>query len=137
MSIFSRETFNKAIPVYVRRNFKGAGRNWITGQLFDWKHGGLDVRRIRLLFEGGYLTHLNPDQNEVTKKEIKQTVSEPQAANGEEALCYTLVRTAGQWHNVVAPDGRIINEKGMKRDDALALIEELTAGNEETLGDTE
>lgn len=124
MSRYSKESFNKNIPVYVRRKFNGAGRNWIPGQRFSWNKLALDVRRVRLLFDGGYLTHIQPEDFSA-EEEIEDNT--PKATDGEPLRPgYTIVRTAGPWHDVVGPDGEKVNEKGLKKFDALALVEELT-----------
>lgn len=58
--IVSRE-FDQARPTYARRAFIANGRRYKSGDLFDWRHIALNVRKAKQLFDSGHLGHRNDD----------------------------------------------------------------------------
>lgn len=59
--IVSRE-FDQARPTYARRAFIANGRRYKSGDLFDWRHIALNVRKAKQLFDSGHLGHRNDDK---------------------------------------------------------------------------
>ena len=41
---------------------------------------------------------------------------------------YTVSHRGGPWYDVIDADGEVVNEKGLKQVDAIALVESLTDG---------
>lgn len=78
-------TFDHRKPLLVRRQFKSAGRTLSPGEPFPWQRLALDVRRVRLLYEGGYVGHtddeLMPEAVEPTEASAPTEASEPTEAS--------------------------------------------------------
>ena len=49
--------FNPKKPLFVRRAFVANGHRYEPGQEFAWGHMALSVRKVRNLFEAGFLRH--------------------------------------------------------------------------------
>jgi hypothetical protein len=57
MRRFTREDWDGRKTLVVRRSFKGAGRTFAPGDAFEWKRYGVEPRRVRQLYEAGFLDH--------------------------------------------------------------------------------
>jgi hypothetical protein len=57
MRRFTREDWDGRKTLVVRRAFKGAGRTFAPGDAFEWKRYGVEPRRVRQLYEAGFLDH--------------------------------------------------------------------------------
>lgn len=57
MRRFTREDWDGRKTLVVRRSFKGAGRTFAPGDAFEWKRYGIEPRRVRQLYEAGFLDH--------------------------------------------------------------------------------
>lgn len=57
MRRFTREEWDGRKTLVVRRSFKGAGRTFAPGDAFEWKRYGVEPRRVRQLYEAGFLDH--------------------------------------------------------------------------------
>lgn len=77
--IVSRE-FDQARPTYARRAFIANGHRYKSGDLFDWRHIALNVRKAKQLFDSGHLGHRNDDVVEDKPIEIEVEGNEILAA---------------------------------------------------------
>lgn len=68
--LISRE-FDQARPTYARRAFIANGHRYKSGDLFDWRHIALNVRKAKQLFDSGHLGHRNDDVADVKPVEIE------------------------------------------------------------------
>lgn len=59
--LISRE-FDQVRPTYARRAFIANGHRYKSGDLFDWRHIALNVRKAKQLFDSGHLGHRNDDK---------------------------------------------------------------------------
>ena len=57
MRRFTREKWDGRKTLKVRRAFKGAGRSFKPGDNFEWARYGVEPRRVRQLYEAGFLDH--------------------------------------------------------------------------------
>ncbi len=57
MRRFTREQWDGRKVLKVRRAFKGAGRSFKPGDNFEWARYGIAPRRVRQLYEAGFLDH--------------------------------------------------------------------------------
>lgn len=146
MARYAPKIFDKNLPVFVKKPFKENGALLLNGQEFDWKNKAVSVQRVRQMFNANYLTHGEPDfseeedtvtqeeieaafEDQVDKMEIEKTDDltddlEPKTGG------YKIEHKGGPWYNVVDADGNIVNENGLKQDDAIKLVESLTDGFE-------
>lgn len=115
----------------------------------------LNERRVAQLFTAGYLRHVrvaeDPEPQEATEgQEGSTTATEGQegqdgasegqegsqeATEGQEAAQEPtddprIVHLGGGWYDVLGPNGEPVNEKGLREDDAVALLAGLKAQEE-------
>lgn len=130
---FQTEVFNPKAPTYVRRSFRGSGREWLPGQSFDWGNLSISQRRVSQLFQQRYLTHEEPEftpEDEAADKAIDETnkgdlQGDPEEKQPDEtAGGPKIVSKPGGWYDVVDAEGKVLNEKSLRQPDA----EELLAG---------
>ena len=57
MRRFSRPEWDGRKTLVVRRAFKGAGRTFKPADPFEWKRLGVEPRRVRQLYEAGFIDH--------------------------------------------------------------------------------
>lgn len=143
MSRYQARVFDKNLPVYVRKPIKISGKLLLPGAYFDWKNMAVTDRRVRQMFEAGKLQHsfdedkaneIDPDlivqEGEFEIEVIDKTKiedSENLTSDREEKLPgYKVQHRGGPWYDVIDPDGNVINEKGLKQADAIALVESKT-----------
>lgn len=124
MARYSPQMFNKNLPVYVRKSFSGNGRMWLPGQRFDWQHYAISVQRVRQLFRSSYLKHEEPDTINKIEPEVEPVV---EAHNEVIEGDFTLSHAGGAYWNIIASDGTKFNQKGLKREEAEALLDELNS----------
>ena len=133
--------FDKNVPVYVRKSFKGNGRNWIVGQRFDWRYLGVSIYRVKQMVSSGFLQHAEHEDEEleqvpVEPQDISNYIEDAETTETTELTSdlepkqagYTLQSRGGPYYDVISPDGEAINDKALFKKDALALIEEKTDG---------
>lgn len=54
---FERTPFDPNRPVFARKPFTSGGRKLLPGDRLDWKRLSISQRRIRQMYDGGYLIH--------------------------------------------------------------------------------
>ena len=57
MRRFTRPEWDGRKTLIVRRAFKGAGRTFAPADPFEWKRLGVEPRRVRQLYEAGFVDH--------------------------------------------------------------------------------
>ena len=111
------EILDLSKTLYCRKAFKGAGRTFLPGQVVDWKKLAMDTRRVRMMFEQRWLTHDDShgadDADQVSQEQID--------AHSD----FSMNHKGGGWYEVVNKQGEPVNEKSLKKDEAIALLEDL------------
>ena len=77
MGRYDRQVFDINKPFLVRKAFKANGRTFTNGMPFDWSHMAITARKVRVLFDSGYLSHptekkAKPEKKAETKVEAKK-----------------------------------------------------------------
>ena len=77
-----KETFDPSKKVVVRRPFTGGGRHYRPGDEFVWAHMAVTQRRVRQLYDAGYLYHINGygDRHSMVKSSTAGSNFSPSAA---------------------------------------------------------
>jgi hypothetical protein len=70
-----RLPYDETKPLVARKEFRGGGRIYKSGDKFDPKHMALSERRIKVLFEQGFLMH--PDEKVEAKSPPKPLPQPP------------------------------------------------------------
>lgn len=60
MARIPERKFDPARPVYARKTFTANGRKLTPGTELDWKKLAVDQRRVRNMFDTGYIGHDEP-----------------------------------------------------------------------------
>lgn len=133
---FQTEVFNPKAPAYVRRTFRGSGREWLPGQSFDWGALSISQRRVSQLFQQRYLTHEEPEftpEDEAADKTIDETNKgdlqggiEEKKQPDEKADGAKIVKKPGGWYDVVDVEGKVVNPKSLREPEAEELLASLT-----------
>lgn len=141
MARYRQEPVDLNKKFIVRKKFIGNGRTWLPGQIFDWRRLAVSPRKVVNLYNASYLKQENVDIDDLERdialgKVDPDTIIEPKkekdskkkAVEKAESGKYKLERKAGPYFNIVAPDGSIVNEKGLKMEQARALADKLNEG---------
>lgn len=78
--------FDPKLAVVARRSFNASGRHYGPGDTFDWRHLAVDQRRVRQMFDSGFLRHFEeevdvPSPAPVAPKPVIEPVFEPVVAD--------------------------------------------------------
>lgn len=65
--------FNPRRPLEVRHGFRFAGREYTPGDNFNWRQAGIQMRRVRQLFEAGKLKEAEFDMEDLVAPEPEPT----------------------------------------------------------------
>jgi len=136
-----RKPITPKTPLRARKAFKINGRPISAGSPFDWTRLAVSWRRVRLLYEGGFVVAdgraAAPKESAVAQKEAADTATSEaaateqagpvEAAEGAPAeRAVEVHRRGGGWYDVLV-DGEPANESGLRKDDAEAMAEGLRA----------
>jgi hypothetical protein len=59
-------TFQHNLPLFVKAPFTATGRQWKPGKHFPWLEMGMDLQKVQILFNQGFVHH-----NQEREKELK------------------------------------------------------------------
>lgn len=68
------ESFNPSETVFSRRKFTAAGHRFRPMDVFRWRNLAISQRKVKLLFDSGFITHRVPVR--VGKKEVEEVIEE-------------------------------------------------------------
>lgn len=109
MPLQTPETFDPSRPLVARRPFSAGGRNYANGDPFDWRRMAVSLRRVRQLFDAGYVRHPR----------------EEMASSTSAAASETSVQTASETPHTQADHAGFIGETHSARDSVGALLAQI------------
>jgi hypothetical protein len=77
--LLPERAFNIALPLVVRKTFTSAGRQLMPGDDFDWRRHFVTPRRVRQLFDAGYLDHPSETVSAAVAADTPEPEPEPEA----------------------------------------------------------
>lgn len=120
MGRYREEFLDVNQPLYVRKAFKGNGRRFTQGALFNWQQLAIAQHRVEALFRSSYLTHQEPKQTRMTQFNTEGGTQDVEIYKG-----YKLIKRGGPYFDVEDGHGDIVNDRALYKKKAMLLVDEI------------